>query len=88
VIAVAAATRAHPELQVGISPRGSLALAQAARATALLAGRGHCIPEDVVENVLPVCAHRVVSRTYMHQGDTQTTRRILQQVLEQVRSPA
>ena len=88
VIAVAAATRAHAELQVGISPRGSLALAQAARATALLAGRGHCIPEDVVENVLPVCAHRVVSRTYMHQGDTQTTRRILQQVLEQVRSPA
>jgi hypothetical protein len=30
----------------------------------------------------------VVSRTYMHQGDTLTTRRILQQVLEQVRSPA
>jgi MoxR-like ATPase len=88
IIAIAAATRAHDELQVGISPRGSLALAQAARATALLAGRGHCVPEDIVTNVLPVCAHRVVSRTYMHQGDTLTTRRILQQVLEQVRSPA
>jgi hypothetical protein len=46
------------------------------------------VPEDIVTNVLPVCAHRVVSRTYMHQGDTLTTRRILQQVLEQVRSPA
>ena len=88
IIAIAAATRAHDELQVGISPRGSLALAQAARATALLAGRGHCVPEDIVTNVLPVCAHRVVSRTYMHAGDTETTRRILQQVLEQVRSPA
>ena len=88
IIAIAAATRAHDELQVGISPRGSLALAQAARATALLAGRGHCVPEDIVTNVLPVCAHRVVSRTYMHQGDTLTTLRILQQVLEQVRSPA
>jgi MoxR-like ATPase len=88
IIAIAAATRAHDELQVGISPRGSRALAQAARATALLAGRGHCVPEDIVTNVLPVCAHRVVSRTYMHQGDTLTTRRILQQVLEQVRSPA
>ena len=88
VIALAAATRSHEELQVGISPRGSLALAQAARATALLAGRDHCVPEDIVSNVLPVCAHRVVSRTYMHQGDTLTTRRILQQVLEQVRSPA
>ncbi|MFM7799286.1 MAG: AAA family ATPase [Planctomycetota bacterium] len=88
VISLAAATRSHEELQLGISPRGSLALAQAARATALLAGRDHCVPEDIVSNVLPVCAHRVVSRTYMHQGDTLTTRRILQQVLEQVRSPA
>ena len=87
-IAIATATRTHDELQVGVSPRGSLALAQAARATALLAGRVHCIPDDVVGNVLPVCAHRVVSRTYMHQGDVQTTRRILQQVLEQVASPA
>jgi MoxR-like ATPase len=88
VIALAAATRGHEELQVGISPRGSLALAQAARSTALLAGRDYCIPEDVVTNVIPVCAHRVVSRTYMHQGDTLTTRRILQQVLEQVQSPS
>ena len=88
VIALAAATRGHEELQVGISPRGSLALAQAARATALLAGRAYCVPEDIVANVIPVCAHRVVSRTYMHQGDTLTTRRILQQVLEQVPSPS
>jgi MoxR-like ATPase len=88
VIALASATRTHEELQVGISPRGSLALAQSARATALLAGRDYCVPEDVVTNVIPVCAHRVVSRTYMHQGDTLTTRRILQQVLEQVASPS
>lgn len=88
VIQLASATRSHEELQVGISPRGSLALAQAARATALLAGRDYCVPEDVVSNVISVCSHRVVSRTYMHQGDTLTTRRILQQVLEQVASPS
>ena len=87
VIALASATRSHEELQVGISPRGSLALAQAARATALLAGREYCVPEDVVTNVIPVCAHRVVSRTYMHQGDTLTTRRIMQRLLESVPSP-
>jgi len=75
-------------VQYGASPRATLALAQAARATALLAGREYCVPEDVVTNVIPVCAHRVVSRTYMHQGDTLTTRRILQQVLEQVPSPS
>ena len=88
VIAIAAATRMHEELAVGVSPRGSLALAQAARATALLDGRDHCIPEDVVSNVLTVCAHRVVTPTAMHVGDAQTARRILQQVLEQVASPA
>ncbi|MCA9286486.1 MAG: AAA family ATPase [Phycisphaerales bacterium] len=88
VIALALATRENENLQVGVSPRGSLALAQAARATAVLAGRDYCIPEDVVSNVLPVCAHRVISKTYMHAGDTITTRRIMQQVMESVRSPA
>lgn len=88
VIALAAATRDHEDIQVGVSPRGSLALAQAARATAVLDGREYCVPEDVVRNVLPVCAHRVISKSYMHAGDTQTTRRIMQRVLETVPSPA
>ncbi|MFO0872779.1 MAG: AAA family ATPase [Phycisphaerales bacterium] len=88
VIALAAATRENDDLQVGVSPRGSLALAQAARATAVVAGRDYCVPEDIVSNVLPVCAHRVISKTYMHAGDTLTTRRIMQQVLETVRAPA
>jgi MoxR-like ATPase len=88
VIALAAATRGHEDLQVGISPRGSLALASAARATAVLRGRDYCEPEDVVQNVLSVCAHRVISKSYMHAGDTQTTRRIIQRVLETVPSPA
>ena len=88
VIALAAATRESDDLQVGVSPRGALALAQAARATAVLQGRDHCVPEDIVSNVLPVCAHRVISKTYMHAGDTATTRRIVQQVLETVPAPA
>lgn len=87
IIALATATRRAEDLQVGISTRGGLALAQVAKATALLNGRDYCIPEDIVSNALPVCAHRVVSRTYMHDGDTNATRRIMQQVLETVPSP-
>ena len=87
IIALATATREDGDLRVGLSPRGSLAIAQAARATAVLAGRDHCVPEDVVENVLPVCAHRVVSKTAMHEGDTITARRIMQRILETVPSP-
>ncbi len=88
IIALAEATRHNDDLQIGISPRGALALAQAARATAMMHGRNYCVPEDIVSNVLPVCAHRVISKTYMHSGDTATTRRIIQQVMETVPSPA
>jgi MoxR-like ATPase len=88
IIALVSATRENDDLQIGVSPRGALAIAQAARGTALLHGRDYCVPEDIVSNVLPVCAHRVISKTYMHAGDTATTRRIVQQVLETVPSPA
>lgn len=64
IIALAGATRRHPELRVGLSPRGALALAQAARATAVLAGRGYVIPEDILNNIEPVCAHRVITKAY------------------------
>ena len=88
VIDLVSATRLSEDLQVGVSPRGALALSQAARATALIAGRDYVVPDDIVSNVLPVCAHRVISKTYMHAGDTLTTRRIMQKVLESVPSPA
>ncbi len=88
VIALATATRENDDIQIGVSPRGSLALAQSARSTAVMKGRDYCVPEDIVSNVVPVCAHRVISKTYMHDGDTATTRRIMQQVLETVPSPA
>ncbi|MGI9012970.1 MAG: AAA family ATPase [Phycisphaerales bacterium] len=87
IIDLASATRDNEDLQVGISPRGALALSQTARATAMLNGRNYCVPEDIVSNVLPVCAHRVISKTYMHTGDTLTTRRLIQQVIETVPSP-
>ena len=88
IISLVSATRENDDLQIGVSPRGALAIAQAARATAVLHGRNYCVPEDIVSNILPVCAHRVISKTYMHAGDTATTRRIVQQVLETVPSPA
>lgn len=88
IIALAAATRENDDLQVGISTRGALAISEAARATAILHDRDYTVPEDIVSNFLPVCAHRVISKTYMHAGDTATTRRIIQQVLETVPSPA
>jgi MoxR-like ATPase len=62
IVAFANATRRHEAVHVGLSPRGSLALAQAARATALSEGRDYVIPEDITDNVTAVCSHRIVLR--------------------------
>ncbi len=59
VQALLAASREHPEIRVGLSPRAGLALLGAARAHALLAGRALCLPEDV-QAVFPfVASHRL-----------------------------
>ncbi|MFB9365374.1 AAA family ATPase [Kitasatospora albolonga] len=59
VVALLAATRAHPQIQVGASPRGGLALVQLARARAVLDGRDYVVPEDVKSLVVPALAHRI-----------------------------
>ena len=75
------ATRTHPALTVGISPRGALALCQFARARAFYYGRTFVIPEDVFESFNVVCSHRVIVKTQ------QTAHDVLQQILQQVPSP-
>lgn len=55
-----AASRSFAGLRVGLSPRAGLALLRVARAHALLAGRGHVLPEDVQSLFVEVAAHRLV----------------------------
>jgi MoxR-like ATPase len=55
-----AGTRAHPEIALGASTRGSLNLHRAARARAALLGRAYVVPDDVKALVEPVLAHRLV----------------------------
>ena len=59
VLDLVAATRRHPELAVGASPRATVGLVQAARAHAIVAGRHHVTPDDVQAVVVPAFAHRV-----------------------------
>ena len=60
VVEIVRATRVHPELQLGGSPRASVALYRAAQAAATLAGRDFVTPDDVKGLVIPVLAHRLV----------------------------
>lgn len=87
IVRVAAATRNNEQLQIGVSTRGALGLVQAAKATAMLHKRDYVVPDDIVSNVIPVFAHRVISKTYMHDADGIGAARIMQQVLETVPSP-
>jgi MoxR-like ATPase len=54
------ATRDHPDLQLGASPRASVALYRAAQAAALLEGRDFVLPDDLTALVVPVLTHRLV----------------------------
>jgi MoxR-like ATPase len=63
LMTLVAATRSSPLLTLGVSPRGSLALARAARARALVEGRDFVVPDDVKRLAVPALAHRVLTRS-------------------------
>jgi len=65
VVSLAAASRQHPQVAVGASPRAELDLVQLARARALLLGRDYVIPEDVKALAVPAMAHRISLRPEM-----------------------
>jgi MoxR-like ATPase len=87
ILDLAEGTRRNEQLHLGVSPRGALALTQASQASAVLSGREYVTPDDVKQLFIPVCAHRVVSKTYLSNGDAHTTERVLQAVLDQVPAP-
>ena len=77
VAQLAAATRNHPSVALGASPRASVALMQASRAYAYLRGRDYVIPEDIVRLLIPVFEHRIVLRQ-----ESRINRRSVRSVLE------
>ncbi len=62
IVDIVGATRTHPQVQLGASPRGSLFLLHAAQASAALAGRTFVLPDDIKRLAVPVLAHRLILR--------------------------
>jgi MoxR-like ATPase len=81
------ATRHNDQLHLGVSPRGALALTAAVQASAMLAGRDYVTPDDVKGLFIACCAHRVVSKSYLHNGDANATARVLEAILDKVPTP-
>jgi MoxR-like ATPase len=69
ILDVVTASRDHPDVAHGASPRGSLALLQTAKARAAIEGRDYVIPDDVKAMLSPVLRHRLVLTTDAELGD-------------------
>lgn len=78
------ATRTHPLVELGISPRGILALVKMARANAILKERNYVIPEDIQRVFGDVCAHRLVLRPQAR-VDHVSARQLLGDILQQIK---
>jgi len=87
ILSIAEATRRSDELIIGLSPRGSLALTQAAKALAVLDGRDYVVPDDVKSLATAVCAHRLVPRSLTHDGAVAATDAIFRKILETIPVP-
>lgn len=81
IVALVEATRDHPDLALGVSPRGSLALLKGAQALAAIRGRDYVVPEDIKTLVPLTLAHRLIL-TPEAELRGRTARLILEDVLE------
>jgi MoxR-like ATPase len=83
IVRLTQATREHPDLALGASPRGSLALYKASQALAALKGRDHVLPDDIKHLVPMAIGHRLILRTEA-QLRGKTTAAVLNDLLEKV----
>ena len=86
VTALAEATRTHPMVQLGISPRGALAVCRMAKSYAYLHGRDCVMPEDVAAVFSDVCAHRLILSTKARMME-ESPDSILEEILQKTDMP-
>ncbi|MFG2288925.1 AAA family ATPase [Streptomyces sp. NPDC048595] len=80
------ATRSHPELRLGASPRATLHLLRAAKAAAALLGRDYALPDDVQSLAVPVLAHRLLP-TAQAQLNRRSAEQLVLEILQRVPVP-
>lgn len=85
IAALVRVTRERPDIEAGVSPRGTLALLHASQSLAFLEGRSYVVPEDITRLAVPVCAHRLVLTR--HIGRTAGREVVMADVLRTVPVP-
>ena len=81
------ATRGCEDLHTGVSTRGALALYRAGQAAALVEGRQYVVPDDIKQLAVPVMAHRVITRGYLHGGQREAIEALIQRLVDEVAVP-
>jgi MoxR-like ATPase len=89
LLRIVRATRQADMLDLGVSPRGSLALYHAAQALAYVEGRDYAIPDDIKRLVVPVFAHRIVVNSRYSTGFRRSdeAEAALQEILKTISVP-
>jgi MoxR-like ATPase len=82
-VAMSQFTRHHPRVVLGASPRASLGLLRAAKACAVLAGRGFVTPDDMRQVATPVLAHRLILVPEL-EGDSRARSAIVEEAVAKV----
>lgn len=85
IAALAGATREDLGIYMGVSPRGSLFLMKAAKASALLAGRLNVLPDDIKNMILPVFLHRII---FVNRKDRYSKTEYLNSIINRVEVPS
>lgn len=88
IVSLAEATRSQPDVLMGVSPRGSIALMQAAKGCALMSGRRFVLPDDVQRMAFPVLCHRIIMRSRAAGLARQTPEAVVNTALRSVSVPA
>lgn len=87
IVKIVEATRNHPDVVLGVSPRGSQALLKTSQALAAISGRDYVLPDDVKKMVKPVLAHRMVTRHVGNDDGKPAGHAVLDQILQRIPVP-
>ena len=87
VLNIVEETRKCEDLHVGVSTRGALCLTRAAQALALIEGRQYVVPDDVKVLSVPVLAHRVITKGYLHGGHRDAVEALISRLIEESEVP-
>ena len=80
-------TRTSDDLEVGASTRAGLSLFRAAQSVALLEGRDFVVPDDVKQLAVPVLAHRVIPKGFLHAGQREAVESMVGRIVDEISIP-